>query len=119
MKAYESTLVILQKLANANPTVTLFQSDLAASHHAIGLLLSETGKPAEAMKAFESALAIQKALADANPTVILFQTELGLTHNNLGVLLDLLGRPGRRIEGLRVGALAIQRKRGGRQSHRH
>ena len=76
MKAYESALAIRQKLADANPTVTEFQSDLATSHNNIGNLLSDTGKPAEALKAYESALAIRRKLADANPTVTQFQSDL-------------------------------------------
>ena len=36
----------------------------AISHNAIGLLLQETGKLAEALKAYEAALAIQQKLAD-------------------------------------------------------
>ena len=55
-----AALAIRQKLADANPTVTDFQSDLASSHNNIGILLNATGKPAEALKAYEAALAIRR-----------------------------------------------------------
>jgi tetratricopeptide (TPR) repeat protein len=71
----------------------VFQRDLALSHHNIGLLLHETGKPAEALKAYESARAIRRRLADANPTVTEFQRDLARSHNNIGVLLRETGKP--------------------------
>jgi tetratricopeptide (TPR) repeat protein len=86
-------LAIRQKLADANPTVTGFRSDLARSHNSIGVLLIQTGKPSDALGAFESALAIQKQLADANPTVILFRFDLASGYNNLGNLLREIATP--------------------------
>ena len=76
--AYEKALAIRQKLADANPAVTEFQSDLAWSHNNIGTLLSQTGKPAEALAAYRKALAIRQKLADANPAVTQFQSDLAV-----------------------------------------
>ena len=59
-KAYEAARTIQQKLADAHPTITEYQSDLANSQINLGLLLSATGAPAEARKAYEAALAIQQ-----------------------------------------------------------
>jgi hypothetical protein len=84
--AHESALAIWQKLAEANPTVTNFQSDLATSHHNIGLLLTSAGKPAEGVAAYESALAVREKLARENPESPGFASGLGATLNNLAVL---------------------------------
>ena len=46
-------LAIQQKLADANPSITQFQLDLALSHINIGYCLHQAGKPAEALAAFE------------------------------------------------------------------
>src|SRR5262249_60806359 len=77
---------IRQKLANANPAVTAFQSDLAKCHDHIGVVLSATGKPAEALQEYQKALAIQQKMADANPVVTEFQSDLAWSHNLLGQL---------------------------------
>src|SRR5262249_35116078 len=50
--AHWNALAIRQKLADANPTVTAFQSGVADSHNRIGILLSHTGKTVEAMKSY-------------------------------------------------------------------
>ena len=85
-------MAIRHKLAEANPTATEFQSDVANSHLGIGFLLTKTGKLAEALKAYESALAILHKLAEANPTVTKFQSELAAVHNAIGTLLNDTGK---------------------------
>ena len=55
------------RLARENPTVTEFQSELAESHINIGILLRETGKPAEALAALEQARVILERLAREHP----------------------------------------------------
>ena len=85
LKAYEAALAIRQKLADANPTVTGFQSDLADSHNNIGVLLAN-GKPAEALKAYEAALAIQRKLAREHPESPDFASDLGGTLNNIAMI---------------------------------
>ena len=47
-----------------------FRSSLADSHNNLGILLSKTGKPAEAEAEYRKALAIQQKLADDNPSDI-------------------------------------------------
>ena len=66
---YEQARAIRQTLADANPAVTEYQSDLADSHYNIGLLLGQTSRPNESLAAFEQARAILQKLADANPSV--------------------------------------------------
>ena len=57
------------------------------------MVLSETGKPAEALAAYEQARAIRERLARENPTVTEFQHDLAKSHNNIGVLLSATGKP--------------------------
>ena len=102
-KSYEAALVIRQRLADAHPTVTKFQSDLAMSQSSLGNLLSVTGALPEARKAYEAALAIQRKLADAHPTFTQYQSDLARSHNALGYLLSAAERC-RGPQGLRGGA---------------
>ena len=57
------------------------------------MLLSETGKPAEALAAYEQARAIRERLARENPTVTQFQSDLATSHDNIGMLLRETGKP--------------------------
>jgi serine/threonine protein kinase/tetratricopeptide (TPR) repeat protein len=109
LKAYTESLAIRQKLAEAKPADTEFQSGLADSYNNVGLLLSRSDKPAEALNSYRSALAIRQELADAHPTVTTFQTNLARSHSNIGVLLSKTGKP---AEGLKAfqRALAIQQQ---------
>ena len=100
---------ICQKLADDNPAVTEFRSDLAASHVNLGILLSDTGKPAEAEAEFRKALAIRQKLADDNPAVTEFRSGLADSHNDLGILLSNTGKPAEAEAEFRK-ALAIWQK---------
>ena len=71
LASYERARAISQKLAEANPAVTQFQSDLAQSHNDIGFLHQESGHLAVALASLEQARAILQKLADANPAVTL------------------------------------------------
>ena len=82
---------IRQRLADANPTVTTFQADLAVSHNNIGNLQVKTGHPDDAMWSFTRSLAIRQRLANANPTVSAFRDRLATTHYNIGLLQSQTG----------------------------
>jgi tetratricopeptide (TPR) repeat protein len=62
------------------------------SHNNLGLLLSSTGRLAEAERAYRDALALQKQLAAEFPARPDFRLELARSHNNLGLLLSSTGR---------------------------
>jgi tetratricopeptide (TPR) repeat protein len=79
-------LAIQQKLVDATPAVTEFQLPLAYSHYNIAVVLSRTGKAAEALKGFQKGLEIMQKLADANPAVPNFQNDLAFGHNQIGRL---------------------------------
>ena len=93
LTAYGESLAIRQKLANAHPSVTQYQSDLAASHNNLGNLLGATGQIDAARKAYEAALPIWEKLADAHPTVTQYQSDLAASHTNLGGLLSATDQP--------------------------
>ena len=76
MEADRKALAIRQKLADANPAITEFQSNMAQSHADMGWLLVMTGKPTEALVSYRKALAIRQKLVDANPAVTMFQHNL-------------------------------------------
>ncbi len=98
LESHRKALDIRQKLADAEPTVTSFQSELAFSHMNIGGIMMDSGKPAEALGAYQKALGIRQKLVDANPTVTSFQNELATSHNAIGLLYSQTGRPGQALE---------------------
>jgi serine/threonine protein kinase/tetratricopeptide (TPR) repeat protein len=109
IEAYGKSLAMRQKLADANPTITRFQTELAGSHNNIAIVLSQTGKPVEALVEYRQALSIRQKLADANPTVSLFQYDLAKIEYNIGYLLSEMGRLEEALEALGQ-ALAIRRR---------
>ena len=68
LTSYEAALAIRRKLADANPTVTTFPSEMAWSYNDIGNLLLEAGKPADALTSFKAGPGDPaEAFADENP----------------------------------------------------
>jgi serine/threonine protein kinase/tetratricopeptide (TPR) repeat protein len=96
LQAYQKALAIKQKLADANPAVTEFQSDLAKSHFNIAIVLSNTGKREEGLTAMRKALAIFQKLADANPAVAGF--DLARSQQGIGQLLIDMGKPAEALQ---------------------
>ena len=66
-------------------------------------MLSDTGKPAEALKAYESALAIRQKLAEANPVRHPIPSDLAASHTILGNLLGDTGKPAEAMKAYEVG----------------
>ena len=65
--------------------------NLANHLDAIGILLRETGNPAEAMDSYRRAMEIRKKLADNNPGVPSFRSSLAGTQHNLARLMRSTG----------------------------
>jgi len=89
--AYRESLEIRQKLADANPGVIAFQSDLARICNSIGSLQGTTGRQAEALASFEQARVIWERLSRENPSVSEFQRSLAWNYHNIGFLQDSTG----------------------------
>jgi tetratricopeptide (TPR) repeat protein len=87
--------VIRKQLAEANPNVTDFQSNLSSTYQVIGWALNQTGKPAEALASFEQAITIMQKLADSSPDVMEWQTEMA---NNLGFVGGMHLKAGRNAD---------------------
>ena len=65
------------RAAGPRPSRVLpYQNELAQSHHNIGVLLTDTGHPAEAMDAFRRAVAILEPMARDHPTTAEYQYAL-------------------------------------------
>jgi tetratricopeptide (TPR) repeat protein len=109
LESHRKALGIRQKLADANPTLASFQSELAWSHMNIGGIMMDTGKPAEALEAYQKALGIRQKLADANPTVTSFHNDLATSHNAIGLLCSQTGKPAEALAAYQK-ALAIGQK---------
>ena len=109
MKAYESALAISQKLAAANPTVSEFQLEVAASHGNLGKMQNASGRLTEAMQSHQAARGIFERLANANPEVTGFQSELASCHTNIGNALMNAGKPAEALAAYES-SLALERK---------
>jgi serine/threonine protein kinase len=98
IRSYRESLAIYERLARENPSVTKFQSDLAASHNNIGVLQRATGHPDQALESHGKALAIWERLARENPSATEFQGCLALSHYSTGDLQRETGHIGQALE---------------------
>jgi tetratricopeptide (TPR) repeat protein len=106
LAAFEEQRAISTSL-DAESSTDAVRAVLAWSHTNIGVLLEESGKPAEALETHRKALAIRQKLAGDNPSITQFQTELAGIHNNIGIVLSRMGKPAEALEAYRQ-ALAIR-----------
>ncbi len=79
------------------------------SHENIGIMLHESGQPAEALKSHESARKVRQKLADDNPSVTWNHQELASSHFNIGNLLRTTGKSAEALKSYES-ALLIWRK---------
>jgi serine/threonine protein kinase len=100
---------IFQRVADANPSSTSSQDELAWSHNNIGQLLTETGRPEEGLAAIQRGLTIRQKLADANPTVTWCQSGLAASLRSLGITQRRLHRPAEAVASFRR-AIGIQER---------
>jgi tetratricopeptide (TPR) repeat protein len=88
---FEASLLILQRLAEANPDSAQAQRDLGVGLNRFGNVLVPSGEPATAREQFEDSLQISQRLAEANPNSAQAQRDLSLSLNRLGEVLVVLG----------------------------
>ena len=108
-ESYRLAQAIFQKLADTNPAVTYFRSQLAWTHNNIGYSQSLTGKPDQASESYRRAQEIFQKLADDNPSATDFQRALAHTLDNIGNLRSGMGKTDEALESYRR-ALEIQQK---------
>jgi tetratricopeptide (TPR) repeat protein len=85
------------------------RSIFPASQSNIGILLFQTGKPAEALASYEQVRAIVEKLADAHPAVTQFRSDLAESHHEIGNVLSQTGKPAEALAAYER-ALAIRQK---------
>ena len=68
------------------PAVAEIRNDLARCYSQLGVVLSATGKPAEALESCEKARTIREALVLANPSLAAYKSDLAVTLGAIGAL---------------------------------
>jgi tetratricopeptide (TPR) repeat protein len=116
LEAHHKALAILQRAADANPAVLQNAKDdynigrsVANTQVFVGHLLSQTGKPREALESLNKALALSRRLTDASPAVTTFHLDLAQNYNHIGEVLLITGKPTEALEAYRQ-ALAVLQK---------
>src|SRR5262245_35469172 len=84
--AWQEAVTLREQLARANPTVSQFQSDLAAIYNNLGDWFRETKQLTKAAALHQQALDIRAQLVRLHPTVLEFQRNLAKSHSNLGIM---------------------------------
>jgi serine/threonine-protein kinase len=107
--SYRKALAIRQRLADADPAVTEYQSDLARSYQWLGYLVLEMGKLEEALELLQKAVDLYQRLVDANPAIFQFQSELVISQHTLADTSFRLGKPEQALQ-VSAKALAIAQK---------
>ena len=82
----------MQKLADANPSVSQFQRDLAGSLDSTGFLLSRVGRLNEAFDFYVREETIRSVLVDQYPTRLEYQERLASCRTNMTEVLIRSGR---------------------------
>jgi tetratricopeptide (TPR) repeat protein len=90
---YQQARDLFQRLADDDATVTMYASNLAASHNNLGMLYFATGRRKDAETAYSRARDLFQKLADDHPTVTHYGRDLAGSHNNLGAVYSATGRP--------------------------
>jgi eukaryotic-like serine/threonine-protein kinase len=99
----------LEALATVPGASNVSRHDFADTLNELGIVLWQTGKPAEAEPEFRTAIAIQQKLADDNPGNTAFRVLLANSRVHLGNVLKLMGKVSDAEAEFRV-AMAIYQK---------
>lgn len=90
--AFESSLTILQKLAECDPGNIGWQREQGGAYNRVGDVLQAQGKVEAAQAVFEQALGISQKLAELDPSNAGWQRELGVALNRMGGVLQAQGK---------------------------
>jgi serine/threonine-protein kinase len=97
LKASREAPAVRQKLAVDHPKNVQAQADVAATHHAVGLLQADQRQFDKAARSLAQALALREALVRAEDANLSYRADLAATHLALG---NLAWRAGRLAEGV-------------------
>jgi len=90
--SYRASLTIRERLANDQPSSTVWQRGLSFTHWKIGDVLSDQGKRDEALNSYLASLAILERLAAEDPGSARFQRDLSGSLVRVGDALHLQGK---------------------------
>ena len=82
--AVEAQFTVAQRLANSDPSNTLWQRDLSVSFNNIGVVREEQGDLAGALAAYQASFAIRERLASANHFDAKRQSDLSVSYSKIG-----------------------------------
>jgi serine/threonine protein kinase len=85
LKRYEAARPIHKALVEANPSATLYQESMGASHYNLGNLLRDMGRLDASLKAYEDAFPILERLATEHPESPERASSLGALLSNMGL----------------------------------
>jgi tetratricopeptide (TPR) repeat protein len=90
--SYLASLAIRERLANAQPSNTRWQSDVSVAQNRIGDVLHNQGKLDEALASYLASLAIRERLAAAEPSNTRWLSDLSSSHSRIGSVLVSQGK---------------------------
>jgi tetratricopeptide (TPR) repeat protein len=101
LPALQKALAIRQKLADANPTVSRHQVEVARVHNNLGRLLVRQERYADALTAIDTGLVIRQKLVEADAKNTVYTNHLGYSHACRGWALVRSGQPSQAAADLR------------------
>ena len=84
LDAYQKSLDVFQKLADADPGNTDWQRDLDQTYDRIGDLFVTLGKRTAALDAYQKANAVAKKLGEKDPGNARWQTDIAINYVSIG-----------------------------------
>jgi tetratricopeptide (TPR) repeat protein len=99
--AYRRAIALNEKLAEDSPSVLEYQSDLAETNIALGVLLASANRGADAEPPYRRAIGLGEKLVANSPSVPQYRMSLAMSYGNLGDLLKQMERHPEAISAIR------------------
>lgn len=90
-KSYQDVLGIMERVAQTDPSNTMWQHDLGIGHARVGDILLTQNELAGALKSYQAARAIMSRLVEADPTRVPWQRDLSFADDGIGDVLMAQG----------------------------
>jgi hypothetical protein len=88
----QQALALFEQLERDHPKVATYQHGLALCHQALGIVYSNTRRPAQAEASYQNALTRFEQLTHDHPSVAEYRREWAQSHHNLGLVYQATGR---------------------------